>query len=77
MNIRIAFLGVALIATPGLAQKRSQDSGPETAERMAMLKTLDRGKTVKGSGAQFQHLPQAAAVALSGDESRIARYPFR
>jgi hypothetical protein len=76
MNIRIAALGL-LLALPAFAQKYSRpvDAGP--ADRAAMLKTLERGKSVKGSSGQYRHLPQLAAVALQGDsetpEQAVAR----
>jgi hypothetical protein len=42
-----------------------------------MLKTLERGKQMKGSREQYQHLPQVLAVALAGSsetpEQAVAR----
>jgi len=57
MHKHIVGLCLLLIAAPGLAQ----DQGPSA--RAAMLKTLERGKEMKGSGGQYQHLPQVGAVA--------------
>jgi hypothetical protein len=69
MNMRIAVLVLLLVAVPALGQKYGQPAERGAAGRTAMLATFERGKELKGSGAQYQHLPQLAAVALASDET--------
>jgi hypothetical protein len=69
MNMRIAGLVLLLIAVPAAGQQHGGSAEGGAAGRATMLATLERGKEMKGSGAQYRHLPQAAAVALSGDET--------
>jgi hypothetical protein len=77
MNIRIAALCVLLIAPAALAQKYGQSAKTAAAERTAMLKSFERGKPMKGSRDQYQHLTQVFAVARENDsetpEQAIAR----
>jgi hypothetical protein len=77
MNIRIAALCLLLIAPAALAQKYGESAKTIAAERAAMVKSLDRGKSMKGSGGQYQHLTQVFAVALANSsetpEQAIAR----
>jgi len=77
MNIRIAALCVLLIAPAALAQKYGQSAKTGAAERTAMLKSFERGKQMKGSRDQYQHLTQVLAVARENDsetpEQAIAR----
>jgi hypothetical protein len=77
MNIRIAALCLLLIAPAALAQKYGESTKTVAAERAAMVKSLDRGKSMKGSGGQYQHLTQVFAVALANSsetpEQAIAR----
>jgi hypothetical protein len=69
MNIRIAVLGLLLVSPVCFAQKYGGQTASPPGGRAAMLKTLDRGKSIKGSGAQYQHLPQVGAVAINGAET--------
>jgi hypothetical protein len=69
MNIRIAALGLLLIAPSALAQKYPETAKAGAAERAAMVKTLERGKSMKGSHEQYQHLPQVFAVAANASET--------
>jgi len=77
MNIRIAALCLLLIAPAALAQKYGESGKTGAAERTAMLKTFERGKQMKGSREQYQHLTQVFAVALENSsetaEQAIAR----
>ena len=77
MNIRIAALCLLLIAPAALAQKYGEAAKTGTTERAAMLKSLDRGKQMRGSRDSYQHLPRVFAVALAGSsetpEQAIAR----
>jgi hypothetical protein len=65
MNIRIVVLGLMLAAPGALAQKYDKPLDAGAAERTAMLNTLARGKPMKGSRDEYQHLPQVSAVALT------------
>ena len=69
MNMRIVALVLLLVAFPALGQKYGKPVEGGASGRTAMLSTLERGKSMKGSGAQYQHLPQLAAVALAGSET--------
>jgi hypothetical protein len=69
MNMRIAALVLMLVALPALGQKYGKPADAGAAGRTAMLNAFERGKELKGSGAQYQHLPQVAAVALATDET--------
>jgi len=75
MNIRIAALGLALIALPVLAQKYATDKGG--SERSMALSTLERGKRMKGSRDEYRHLTQVLAVPRANSsetpEQAIAR----
>jgi uncharacterized protein len=62
-RIRVIPLLLAL-ATP-LAAAQGIPEPLSTTERAAMLKTLERGKSIKGSRGVYQHLPQVSAVALA------------
>jgi uncharacterized protein len=77
MNIRIAALGLLLIAPAALAQKYGESAKMGVTERAAMVRTLERGKPMKGSHEQYQHLTQVFAVALANSsetpELAIAR----
>ena len=77
MNIRIAALCILLIAPSALAQKYGEFGKTGAAERTAMLKTFERGKQMKGSREQYQHLTQVFAVARENSsetpEQAIAR----
>ena len=77
MNLRIAALALALVALPAFAQKYKNQTSAGTAERTAMLKSLERGKPMKGSRDAYQHLPQVFAVGLASSaetpEQAIAR----
>jgi hypothetical protein len=77
MNIRIAALCLLLIAPAALAQKYGQSAKTGATERAAMVKTLERGKPMKGSREQYQHLTQVFAVVLANSsetpEQAIAR----
>ena len=65
MNIRIAALTLLLFASAGFAQDYQKAGKARVAERAAMLQTFERGKLLKGSREQYQHLPQVFAVALA------------
>jgi hypothetical protein len=77
MNIRIAALTLLLFASAGFAQDYQKAGKARAAERAAMLQTFERGKLLKGSREQYQHLPQVFAVALANSsetpEQAIAR----
>jgi len=77
MNIRISALALLLVAQAGFAQGYGMSGKAGAPERAAMLKSLDRGKPMKGSRDQYQHLPQVYAVALANSsetpEEAIAR----
>jgi len=69
MNIRIAVLCLLLIAPMALAQKYGQSAKTGATERAAMVKTLERGKSMKGSREQYQHLTQVFAVVANSSET--------
>lgn len=77
MNLRVAALALMLVAPAVFAQKYQSSAKASSTERAAMLKTLERGKQMKGSRDSYQHLPQVFAVALAGSsetpEQAIAR----
>ena len=77
MNIRIVALALLLIAPAAFAQKYGQSAKTGAPERAAMVKSLERGKPMKGSRDSYQHLPQVFAVALANSsetpEQAIAR----
>lgn len=77
MNIRIAALWVLLIAPAALAQKYGESAKTGATERTTMLKNFERGKQLKGSHEQYQHLPQVFAVERASSaetpEQAIAR----
>jgi hypothetical protein len=62
MNIRFLALGLAFLASLGLAQESAKPAKARAAERAAMLETLQRGKEIKGSREQYRHLPEVYAV---------------
>jgi hypothetical protein len=68
MNIRNATLALLLVAPACFAQKYHASTG-SVSERTAMVATLERGKSIKGSGAQYRHLPQVGAVAMDASET--------
>jgi|SRR5882672_5553622 len=65
MNIRIAALIFLLVAQASFAQDYRMSAKTAATERAAMVKTLERGKSMKGSREQYQHLPQVFAIALA------------
>lgn len=69
MNIRIAALCLLLIAPAALAQKYGQSANTGATERAAMVKALERGKPMKGSRGQYQHLTQVFAVVANSSET--------
>ncbi|MGB5081381.1 MAG: hypothetical protein WBO23_11640 [Burkholderiales bacterium] len=69
MNIRRLILGLALAAQAGFAQEYAKPAKPRAAERAAMLETLQKGKTIKGSRGQYRHLPEVLAVARGAGET--------
>jgi hypothetical protein len=77
MSLRIAILAMMLVGQTALAQGYGMSADPKSAERSAMLKSLDRGKTMKGSRDEYRHLPQVFAVARTSSsetpEQAIAR----
>jgi len=77
MNLRIAALALALVAPVSMAQKDMHAASAGVSERAAMLKTLERGKAMKGSRDSYEHLPQVSAVALASSsetpEQALAR----
>ncbi|HET7764726.1 MAG TPA: hypothetical protein VFK92_06505 [Burkholderiales bacterium] len=70
MNFRIVALSLLLIAPAALAQKYQSSGKPGGTDRAAMLKSLERGKTLKGSGDQYQQLPQVFAVTLANSNEQ-------
>ncbi len=63
MNARIVTLGLMLAASLALAQESFKPvAKAAAAERAVMLKALQRGKEIKGSHEQYQHLPEVHAV---------------
>jgi uncharacterized protein len=56
---------VLMLAASFAAAQEPAAPGRSTAERAAILKTLERGKSMKGSRGAYQHLPQVSAVALT------------
>jgi len=77
MNARIAALALMLVASAVLAQEYQKSAKTRAAERAAMIETLQRGKQLKGSREQYQHLPQVFAVGLANSsetpEEAVAR----
>ena len=77
MNARIAALALVLVAPAVLAQEYQNPAKARAAERAAMIETLQRGKQLKGSREQYQHLPQVFAVGLANSsetpEEAVAR----
>jgi hypothetical protein len=77
MKLRIAALALTLVALPAFAQKYKNQAATSTAERSAMLKTLERGKQMNGNRDAYQHLPQVFAVGLANSsetpEQALAR----
>jgi hypothetical protein len=77
MNVRIFALGLLFVAPAGIAQNYGYQAKTASSERAAMLKALERGKQIRGSRDQYQHLPQVFAVALANSsetpEEAIAR----
>src|SRR5262245_14726365 len=77
MNLRIAALALVLVVPAVFAQKSKDYATAGASERSAMLKTLERGKPMKGSRDAYEHLPQVLAVALASSsetpEQAIAR----
>jgi hypothetical protein len=66
MNIRIAALCLLLVVPVAVAQKYGESVKPDVAtDNAAMVKSLDRGKQLKGSRDEYQQLPQVFAVALA------------
>ena len=68
MGFRIAVLALLLVGQAALAEGYGTSANPKAAERSAMLKSLERGKSMKGSRDEYQHLPQVFAVARSSSE---------
>jgi hypothetical protein len=78
MSFRIALLAMLLVGQTAFAQGYGMSADPKAAaDRSAMLKSLDRGKRMKGSRDEYQYLPQVFAVARSSSsetpEQAIAR----
>jgi hypothetical protein len=77
MSFRFAILVIMLVGQTALAQGYGMSADPRATERAAMLKSLDRGKRMKGSRDEYQYLPQVFAVARSNSsetpEQAIAR----
>ena len=78
MNLRTTALALVLASTAVFAQKsKDYASSAGASERAAMLKTLERGKTMKGSRDFYEHLPQVSVVALANSsetpEQALAR----
>jgi uncharacterized protein len=77
MKIRIAALGLMMVAQATVAQSYRESATHGASERSAMIKSLSRGKAMKGSRDQYQHLPQVRAVTLADSsetpEQAIAR----
>jgi len=69
MKITIVALGLLLIAPAGFAQRYREAATGGASERTAMLKTLERGKAMKGNRDQYRHLTQVFAVALANSET--------
>ena len=69
MKITIVALGLLLIAPAGFAQRYREAATGGASERTAMLKTLERGKAMKGNRDQYRHLTQVFAVALVNSET--------
>lgn len=69
MNIRMAALCLLLIAPVAFAQKYGESAKTGAAERTAMVKTLERGKQLKGSREQYQHLTQVFAIVANSSET--------
>ena len=69
MKIGTVALGLLLVAPAGLAQSNQEPARQAASERTAMLKTLERGKAMKGSRDRYRHLPQVCAVALASSET--------
>jgi hypothetical protein len=69
MKIGIVALGLLLAAPAALAQGTQEPARQATSERSAMLKTLERGKAMKGSRDPYRHLPQVFAVTLANSET--------
>lgn len=69
MKIGIVALGLLLVAPAVLAQSNQESARQAASERSAMLKTLERGKAMKGSRDRYRHLPQLCAVALADSET--------
>jgi len=68
MNIRFAALGLAFAASLAFAQEAPKPAKAK-AERAAMLQTLQRGKAIKGSREQYQHLPEVFAAESNAMDS--------
>src|SRR5882724_8006007 len=69
MKITIVALGLLLIAPAGFAQRYREAATGGASERTAMIKTLERGKAMKGNRDQYRHLTQVFAVALVNSET--------
>jgi len=70
MSIRIVALSLAFAAPLGLAQESPKSvASAKTAERIATLETLQKGKEIKGSREQYRHLPEVLAVARGANET--------
>jgi len=69
MKIRWVILGLAWAAQAGFAQDYAKPAKPRAQERAAMLETLQKGKTIKGSREQYRHLPEVSAVARGEKET--------
>jgi hypothetical protein len=76
MNLRMV-LALALVAPVCVAQTYKNPADAGAPQRSAMLKSLERGKSLKGSRDVYQHLPQVFAVALANSsetpEQALAR----
>jgi Open reading frame 2 N-terminal domain len=69
MNVRIVALALLLFAPAGLAQDYHQSARAKSAERAAMLESLQRGKEITALGERYQQLPGVLAVERSGSQT--------
>src|SRR5882672_1857667 len=77
MTFRLAALVLLLVAPAAPAQQYSDSPDRNATHRAALLQGLERGKQLKGSHEQYQHLPQVFAVERASSaetpEQAIAR----
>lgn len=68
MNIRLVSLLISLIASPALVQAADILATPASAEREALLQTLNRGATITSENQQYQILPDVRAAEKQSQE---------